>query len=89
MDNAVVHVSDVPSKPSNHHCAGIYTMREEDLETKTRPLIHPVRLKGKKGILSTVNGIFNDGAMINSICNKVFPGLQKTLRSLNPSMKTL
>jgi hypothetical protein len=88
-DNAVVHSSNVTSESSNHHCVDIYTMEEENLETRTLPFIHPVELKGEKGIPSSVDGLFDGGAMINSICNTVFPVLQSTLGALTPSMKTL
>ena len=48
-----------------------------------------MELKGEKGIPSSVDGLFDGGAMINSICNRVFPILQSTLGTLVPSMKTL
>jgi hypothetical protein len=64
-------------------------MEEETLETRTLPFIHPVELKGKKRIPSSVDGLFDGGVMINSICNIVFPVLQSTLGTLTPSIKTL
>jgi hypothetical protein len=88
-DNAVVQTSHVTSEPSKYHCVDIYTTKEEDSEVRTRPFIHPVELRGKKGIPSRVDGLFDDGALINSICNKVFPTLQNTLGALTPSLKTL
>ena len=54
MDNAVVHSSNVTSESSTHHCVDIYTMEEENLETRTLPFIHPVELKGEKGIPSRI-----------------------------------
>jgi len=64
-------------------------MKEEDSEVRIQPFIHPVELRGEKGIPSKINGLFDEGALVNSICNTVFPTLQNTLGALGPSLKTL
>jgi len=88
-DNAIVHTSHVTSEPPKYHDVDIYATKEEDSEVRTRPFIHPVELRGKKRIPSMVDGLFDEGAMISLICNKVFPTLQNTLGTLTPSSKTL
>jgi hypothetical protein len=67
----------------------MYTTREEDSEVRTQPFIHPVELRGEKGIPLKIDGLFDEGALVNSICNTKFPSLQSTLGALTPSSKTL
>jgi hypothetical protein len=88
-DNAIVQTSHVTSEPPNYHHVDIYTTKEEDSEVRTRPFIHPVELRGEKGIPSKIDGLFDEGAMVNSICNTVFPTLQGTLGASIPFLKTL
>ena len=88
-DNAVVLTSNVTSEPTNHHCVDVYTTKEENSEVKILPFIHPAELRGEKGIPSKVDGLFDEGALVNLICNSVFPKLQSTLGALGPSLKTL
>ena len=71
-DNPVARVSNVISDSPNHHCVNLYASESDGLETTTRPFIHAVELKGKKGIAQSVKGLFDEGAMVNSICNRVF-----------------
>jgi hypothetical protein len=40
-----------------------------------QPFIHTVELKGRRGITTAVKGLFDDGAMVNSICNLAFASL--------------
>ena len=89
MDNPVARVSNVLSNSPNHHCIDLYTSESNDLETTTWPFIHTVELKGKKGITQNVKGLFDKGALVNSICNQVFAALRHTLGALTPSSKTL
>ena len=87
MDNAVdTHVSsDVSINP----CVDLYTVGKHDSEATTKPFIHPVELKGKKGIMSSIRGLFNKGALVNSICSKRFAPLQHTLGAPTPLSKIL
>ena len=89
MDNAVVQTSNVTSEIPNHHCIDTYTMKEEDLEVKTQPFVHPVKLRGEKGVSTSVDRLFDEGALVNSICKTVYPTLQNVLGALTPSLKTL
>jgi hypothetical protein len=48
-----------------------------------------VKLKGKCGIVAAVEGLFDDGALVNSICNSTFASLRGRLGDPIPSTKTL
>ena len=87
MDNAIVepHVSlEVPI----HHDIDLYTTGDKS-ETATHPFIHKVKLKGKRGFKAKIEGLFNDGALVNRICHMVFAVLRSMLGALTPSRKTL
>jgi hypothetical protein len=88
-DNAIVQTSHVASEPSKYHDVETYTTEKEDSEVQTWPFIHPVELRGEKGIPSKVDGLFDEGAMVSSICNTVFPTLRGVLGALTPSLRTL
>ena len=64
-------------------------MQDSELNTTTHPFVHTVDLKGKKGVPVKIAGLFDDGALVNSICKTVFPSLRRTLGELSPSTKTL
>jgi hypothetical protein len=64
-------------------------MERNNSETTTRPFVHSVELKGKKGITQSVNGLIDDSAMVSSICSTVFSALRKSLGTLAPSPKML
>jgi len=86
-DNAVVEPC-VSIEVPNHHHVDLYTTRD-DTETTTQPFVHEVELKGEKESKAKVKGLFDDGAMVNGICNKVFTTLRSVLGALTPSQKTL
>jgi len=67
----------------------LYNVGKSDPEAITKPFIHPVELQGKKGITSTIRGLFDEGALVNSICSKRFAPLQHTLGTPTPSSKIL
>ena len=67
----------------------MYNVGKSDPEAITKPFIHPVELQGKKGITSTIRGLFDEGALVNSICSKRFAPLQHTLGTPTPSSKIL
>jgi hypothetical protein len=87
-DNAVVQIFHVLSESPIHQSVDVYTTKDEHSDIRTLPFIHPVELKGEKGIPANVNGLFDDGALVNSICKTVFPVLRNTLGALTPSSKT-
>jgi hypothetical protein len=66
-DNAVANVSHVSSQVGNDNLIDAYSVQESESDTATRPFIHPVELKGEKGISTKVPGLFDNGAMISSI----------------------
>ena len=53
-----------------------------------RLFTHLVRLKGKKGIVTNIMGLFDGGAMVNSICKAVYT-MKDHLGDLLPSSCTL
>jgi hypothetical protein len=81
-DNAVANVSHVSSQVRNDNLIDAYSVQESESDTATCPFIHPVELKGEKGISTKVPGLFDNGAMISSICKTVFLSLKKTLGEL-------
>jgi hypothetical protein len=89
MDNAIVQISHVLSESPIHQSVDVYTTNDEHSDIRTQPFIHPVELKGEKGIPVNVNGLFDNGALFNSICKTVFPALRNTLGALTPLSKTL
>ena len=88
-DNAVANISHVSSHIPNNNIVKVYSMQDSELNTTTRPFMHTVDLKGKKGVPVKIAGLFDDGALVNSICKTVFPSLRRTLGELSPSTKTL
>jgi len=89
MDNAVDEIPHVPSDLTINPCVDLYAIGQNDSESITQPFIHAVELKGIKGTATNVDGLFDEGALVNSICNQVFPSLQRTLGALTPSSKIL
>jgi hypothetical protein len=74
----------------NDNCVSMYTVgHNKDHPTPVQPFIHMVELKGRRGITAVVEGLFDDGALVNSICNSTFASLQEQLRNPTPSSKTL
>jgi hypothetical protein len=74
----------------NNNCVNMYTMgHNKDHPMSIQPFIHVVELKGRRGITSMVEGLFDDGTLVNSICNLKFASLQEQLGNLAPSSKTL
>ena len=75
---------------AKHDIIDLYTVREKDGNTTiTQPFIHQVRLQGRKGGLVYLKGLFDNGAMINTICSSLFRRISHILGRLQPSMKTL
>jgi hypothetical protein len=68
----------------------MYTMgHNKEAPSSVRPFIHTVELKGRRGITAAVKGLFDEGALVNSICNRTFTSLQGRLGDPTPSTKTL
>ena len=88
-DNAVANISHVSSQVPNDKLVNVYSARENELEAVTRPFIHTVELEGEKKIPVKIAGLFDDGALINSICKAIYPSLRDRLGNLTPSTKTL
>ena len=88
-DNAIAEIPHVPFDLSNKTCIDLYTVSRNVSETTVHPFVHSVELKGKKGIPLKIKGLFDDGAMVNSICKSAFALLKDKLGKLAPSQRTL
>ena len=56
---------------------------------KTIPFTHMVGLKGEKGIIMNIKGLFDNGTMVNLLCKSVYTSMQGGLGNLLPSSCTL
>ena len=56
---------------------------------KTVPFTHTVGLKGEKGIITNIKGLFDNGAMVNSLCKSIYTSMRGILGNLLPSSRTL
>jgi hypothetical protein len=83
----LVDISHVSSSELNDNQVSAYTVGYSN--NRPLPFIHTVELKGKKGITAAVEGLFDDGALVNSICNLTFASLCGRLGNPTPSTKTL
>ena len=82
------HVNTLPS--SEHDTIDLYEVGASDEDTTpSRPFIHEVELQGDKGGVIQIKGLFDDGAMVNSICSSLFRKLRHILGCLRPSSKIL
>ena len=64
-------------------------LEKNEWETATKPFVHAVELKGQNGGTSSVEGLFDNGALVNSICKNTFRSLRNALGPLTPSSKIL
>ena len=87
IDSTVTEPPLVPTEAQIHHLVDLYSMGD-DSEHITRLFIHEVGLKGREKFIK-IKGLFDDGAMVNSICSRVFRSLQNALGKLALSSKTL
>ena len=56
---------------------------------RTLPFTHMVQLKSNAGILTKIRGLFDDGALVNSLCKSTYKSLQTNLGRLTPSRQQL
>ena len=84
-------LSPHPVQPTvpNKNIVDPYIANSNSLETKASPFIQTVGLKGENGILTNMRGLFNDGAMVNSLCKSTYTSLRNNLGTLVPSSKQL
>ena len=57
----------VQAELPNENASNLCIMQLTSDKEKTRPFTHFVGLKGKKGIVTNIEGLFNEGAMVNLI----------------------
>jgi hypothetical protein len=90
MDNAVAETPHVTSNFSNNNCVNLCVIGGIPSEKEpTNPFVHPVELRGKAGGMVKIEGLFNDGAMVNSICEKIFTLMKDALGELAALEKAL
>lgn len=83
-------VPHVLSPRRNSIRVDLYSVGGSDrLKTPTQPFTHSVVLEGETGERTSVQGLFDDGAMVNSICREVFERLKPRIGPLRPSSRTL
>src|SRR5258705_13352508 len=86
----LVDMPNVSSSVLNDNHINMYTVGyNKDGPLRVQPFIHTVELKGRRGITAAVKGLFDDGAMVNSICNLTFASLRGRLGNATPSTNTL
>ena len=89
-DNTIVHTSPlVQSKIPNKNTSDLYIAEPVLNSKKTKPFMYMVGLRGKGGIVMNIKGLFDDGAMINSICKTAYATIKDKLGNLHPSSQTL
>ena len=72
-----VDSSHVSSPVSNNSCVNLYNVRYNKGQFRhVRPFVHMVELKGKPGIIAAVKGLFDEGALVNAMCNLTFASLR-------------
>jgi hypothetical protein len=82
--------SNVITQAHEHDIVDLYTVGASEENAKvTRPFVHQVELQGTKRDAVHIQGLFDDGALVNSICSSVFKKLRHLLGHLQPSNKTL
>ena len=85
-DNATIHMSPlVQSEIPNKNTSDLYIVEPVLNSKKTKPFAYMVRLKGKGGVVTNIKGLFDNGAMVNSICKTVYTVIKDKLGSLPPS----
>ena len=88
MDNAVAENSHVTSSLSNNDCVDL-CVGGTTSEKVVHPFVHPVGLEGETGSVVEMDGLFDDGAMVNSLCKDKFEHAKEVLGKLTTSEKLL
>jgi hypothetical protein len=60
-----------------------------DETRQTLPFIHQVGLKGMRGEIVRVRGLFDDGAMVSAMCSTVFNKIKGRLGAWKPSQRRM
>lgn len=73
----------------NESVVNLYITEPTEKDKRTKPFTHMVGLKGEKGIMTNIRGLFDDGAMVNSLCKTAYSSMKDSLGNLLPSSRTL
>lgn len=89
MNNAVAENYHVTSNSLNQNRVDSCVVGGISLEDPVHPFVHLIGLKGEMGSVVEENGLFDDGAMVNSICKDRFALVKDVLGKLATSEKSL
>jgi hypothetical protein len=89
MDNVIAENYHVASNVSNNNCVDLCVVGGISLENPVHLFVHLVGLKGEAGGVIKVDGLFDEGAMVNSICKDKFSSMKGALGKLTASEKAL
>jgi hypothetical protein len=92
--NTTAHTDTAPIVSTNtvyhipkHETIDPYAIERDALPAK--PFIHPINLRGPQGIPHKIRSLFDDGAMVNSMCTSTYKKYKDRLGALFPSRMTL
>ena len=89
MDNTIAESPHVTSNFSNNNCVELCIVSGITSEELVHPFIHPVKLRGEAGDAVEKEGLFDDGAMVDSICKNTFTSVKDALGELVASERLL
>jgi hypothetical protein len=89
MDNTATETLHVTSKYLNDTHVDLCVVGGIEAEETEHPFVHPVGLKSETGDTVKIDGLFDDGAMVNSISKKTFAAAKNLLGELAASEKSL
>ncbi|KIM92457.1 hypothetical protein PILCRDRAFT_57292, partial [Piloderma croceum F 1598] len=89
MDNTATETPHVTSKYLNDIHVDLCVVGGITAEETEHPFVHPVELKSETGDAVKIDGLFDNGAMVNSISKKTFIAAKNLLGELATSEKSL
>jgi hypothetical protein len=82
-----------PSTKNKYQVCDLYAVRgasaAEEAEEQAKPFVHEVRLLGPSREVVRVCAIFNDGAMIGTMCITIYEKVKHRLQGWCPSQRVL
>ena len=62
---------------TEYEIVDLYSVGHEQRKKDTLPFIHMLSLKGPKGEAIHIQGLFDDGALVNVMCSTIFDKVKK------------
>ena len=83
-DNPIIpteqtHLACISSKPDEFNIIDLYAVGHAQKEKDTLPFIHMIHLKGLKGKAAYIQGLFDDGTLVNVMCSSIFDKIKLSL----------